>query len=167
MESDKPRLIPDHIRYPGMVVAILGISFISQGFLLRAALSNGGPQIERDYYARSLNMDEAQELRVRRDALGWRVSATPTPDALIVRVSDRSGAPVEQLRGEVIAQRADRAEAAPAASLKPVQGHPGVYRAVMNASGAVWDLRVALKHDQLLAGRMAPWELRVEPAQPR
>lgn len=163
MTSATPRRIPDHIRYPAMVVLILGISVISQGFLLRAALSNGGPQIERDYYARSLDMDSAQELRERRDALGWRISATPTADALIVRVSDRGGAPVEQLRGELIAQRADRADAAPAASLEPVQGHPGVYRAVIDASGAVWDLRVALKHDQLLVGRIAPWELRVEP----
>lgn len=163
MPSDTPRRIPDHIRYPGLVVVILGVSFISQAFLLRAALSNGGPQIERDYYARSLDMDATQELRARRDALGWQLSATPTGDALIVRVSARGGEPVPQLSGEVIAQRADRADAAPAVPLAPVAGHPGVYRAALNTSGAVWDLRVALKHERLLVGRYAPWELRVEP----
>lgn len=164
MESEKSRRIPDHIRYPGMVVAILGLSVISQVFLFRAAFSNGGPQIEHDYYTRAVDFDEVQNMRNRRDALGWRVNASPGPDgALIVRVQGRDGAPIEQLRGQLTAQRADRADHEPAIALTPIPGHPGAYRAALNTSGMVWDLRIALAHERLLISRVAPWELRVEP----
>jgi nitrogen fixation protein FixH len=163
MESEKPRRIPDHIRYPGMVVAILGLSVVSQIFLFRAAFSNGGPQIEHDYYTRAVSFDEAQNMRDRRDALGWRVSATPNHDGLVVRVQGRDGAPIALLRGDITAQRADRAEVQPAIPLEAIPGHPGAYHVGLNTSGKVWDLRVALTHERLLVARVAPWELRIEP----
>lgn len=157
--------IPDHIKYPGMVVAILGTSVLSQVFLFSAAFSNGGPQIERDYYARAVGYDKAQEMRAQRDRLGWRVEALPMADALVVRVRDGAGRGVEGLAGAVEAQRANRAQVEPQAALEPVAGQPGYYRARVAASDGVWDVRIKL--DGAGVGQVAPWELRLEPADAR
>lgn len=157
--------IPDHIRYPGMVVAILGTSVLSQVFLFSAAFSNGGPQIERDYYARAVGYDEAQKMREGRDRLGWQVEASPMADALVVRVRDGAGQGVERLTGSVEAQRANRAQAEPQAALEPVPGQPGYYRARVAASDGVWDVRIKLDGERV--GQVAPWELRLEPARER
>jgi nitrogen fixation protein FixH len=148
-----------------MVVAILGTSALSQVFLFSAALSNGGPQIERDYYARAVGYDKAQEMRARRDRLGWQVEALPMADALVVRVHDGAGRGVERLTGWVEVQRANRAQAERPVALEPVAGQPGYYRARVSAADGVWDVRIKL--DGAGAEHVAPWELRLEPARAR
>jgi nitrogen fixation protein FixH len=165
MNPENKRRIPDHIRYPGMVVAILGLSVLSQVFLFRAAFSNGGAQIERDYYTRAVGWDAAQKMREAREALGWRVTAAAQTGDVIIEVADRAGAPVTGLRGAVVAQRADRAKAELPAGLQPVG--PGRYRAAVAAADGVWDLRVTLEDTTRPGAKVAPWELRLEPADKR
>lgn len=49
--------IPSNLRYPGIIALLLLGSCGAQGVLLGAALSGNGPQVERDYYQRSLTVE--------------------------------------------------------------------------------------------------------------
>ena len=55
--------IPAHVRYPGMILSLLVGSVCAQMILLRSALSDGGAQVEENYYHRALGWEEEQRAR--------------------------------------------------------------------------------------------------------
>lgn len=57
--------VPAHVRYPGMILFFLIGSVCAQMILLRSALSDGGAQVEKDYYQRALGWEEEQRARQR------------------------------------------------------------------------------------------------------
>ena len=91
--------IPAHIRYPGLVMFFLGGSIVGQVFLFRAAFSNGGPQIEENYYERAMGdviVARAEKISASR-ALGWNITIEPTQDRehIVLAIKDANGAPLQ------------------------------------------------------------------------
>ena len=99
--------IPAHIRYPGLVLMFLGGSIIGQVFLFRAAFSNGGPQVEENYYERAMGeaiVERGARISESR-ALGWSVTVKPEQEHVILDVCDANGSPLQMASGEVEVRR--------------------------------------------------------------
>ena len=131
--------IPAHIRYPGLVMFFLGGSIIGQVFLFRAAFSNGGPQIEENYYERAMGdviVARAEKISASR-ALGWSITVEPHSERdrehIVLAIKDANGAPLQMASGEVEVRRPG--------------SKPGEYRFTkpLGAPG-LWDLEVLLEH---------------------
>ena len=138
--------VPAHIRYPGMVVLLLGGTVLGQVFLVNAAFSGGGPQIEKDYYERAVEYEDRQRAELRSDQLGWSVQIEPAGAGLITaRIEDARGRPVPELTGEVVIRRPDRAGVVARRPLARVPGQPGLYRfsAPRGRRHGLWDLRLS------------------------
>ncbi len=143
--------IPAHIFWPGMVVALLLFTVATQTALLMAAQSDGGEQIEADYYARSLKWDELQALRGQSKALGWQATlgfpaqSAPSPEGRTVEVTlkDADGAPLEALTGTLELRRPSLVGVASLEPLVAAPHRPGVYlsKAKINAVG-LWDFTI-------------------------
>ena len=150
--------IPPHIFWPGMVVAFLGFTLVSQMILLMAARSGEGLQVEEDYYDQSLIWEEKQALKAHSQDLGWRVELS-FPDELgssgsVVEISivDKANAPVEGLEGTLTLRRPSRAGTLSTHKLTRSPDKPGVYRSEAPISGAgLWDFTIETQRD----GR--PW----------
>jgi nitrogen fixation protein FixH len=159
--------VPDHVRYPGMIIGFLTLSVCSQVFLVRAALSDGGARIEEDYYQKALSWDEMQRRRAARDAKGWSVQVEPVGEELRVRVRDREGAPVELREGVMSYRRADHSKEDGRARLVASEV-AGEYRASLGSRQGLgdgfWELTLELKQRGAAAGdeASAPWEIRLE-----
>ena len=136
--------IPAHIRYPGMVVLFLGGTVVGQVFLVNAAFSGGGPQIEQDYYERAIEYEDRQRAEQRSDQLGWSVQIEPAGAGLITaRIEDARGRPVPELNGEVVLRRPDRAGIVARRPLARVPGQPGLYRfSAPQGRHGLWDVRL-------------------------
>lgn len=150
METQKKQpLIPPHIFWPGLVVAFLTFSVAVQVVLLTRARSDGGAQIEEDYYDRAVGWDEQQARRVASQELGWRVTAAAGQDLRLTFV-DRFGDPVEGLTGQVELHRPQLSKPVSVQALEPVLGQPGVYSA--QAPGwapGLWDFHIQVQRDKL------------------
>ena len=144
--------IPAHIRYPGLVMFFLGGSIIGQVFLFRAAFSNGGPQIEENYYERAMGdviVARAEKISASR-ALGWSITVEPHSERdrehIVLAIKDANGAPLQMASGEVEVRRPHLADQLERAKLEP-GSKPGEYRFTkpLGAPG-LWDLEVLLEH---------------------
>lgn len=140
--------IPDHIRWPGLVVAILGLSVTANIVLVMAARSDGGAQVEPDYYRKAVAWDARQDLLDRSAALRWdmhlTVSGASEASVITVTVLDRDGAPIPNLEASVSVHHAAESEVRTVA-LAPIDGQPGVYRGQgALARPGLWDFDVAL-----------------------
>lgn len=140
--------IPAHIRYPGLVVFLLAGSVLGQVFLFRAAFSNGGPQVEENYYERAMGEVIAERgVRISTSrALGWSITVKPEQDHVILDIRDANGAPLQMASGEVEVRRPHLAAVNERARLEP-GARPGEYRFArpVGAPG-LWDLEVSLSH---------------------
>ena len=145
--------IPAHWRYPGMVVALLCSTVVSQAVLLTSALSDGGAQVEPDYYARAVRWDASQEQALAAASLGWQLRADRDDDTtreLLLTVHGASGAPIDGLRGAVVLRRPHLSEPLWSGELSALrQAAPG--RFVLPLPGeqvrGVWDVELALQDD--------------------
>lgn len=140
--------IPAHIRYPGLVLMFLGGSIIGQVFLFRAAFSNGGPQVEENYYERAMGeaiVERGARISESR-ALGWSVTVKPEQEHVILDVRDANGSPLQMVSGEVEVRRPHLAGVNERARLEP-GSRPGEYRFArpLGAPG-LWDIEVSLRH---------------------
>jgi len=67
--------IPPEIFWPGMVVAILGLSIAANVVLVVKATGDNGAQIIDNYYSKGAHWDD-EVARVKKSAdLGWKVTA--------------------------------------------------------------------------------------------
>lgn len=142
MTQPKKPLIPPHILWPGMVIAFLAFCVGTQTYLVISANSDGGAQIEQNYYQRSLQWDEDQANRERSRRLGWKITAEVSPQ-IILAITDAEGKPLENLEGEVELRRPNIAGALSTSPLKVIPGRPGLYTtdAATDRPG-LWDLTV-------------------------
>lgn len=77
------RNIPAHWRYPGIILILLTGSCGAQGLLLNAALSGNGPQIEKDYYQRSLNVEKDAAIKSAAKRASEHVQWIPMPNGVV------------------------------------------------------------------------------------
>jgi nitrogen fixation protein FixH len=103
--KEKIDSIPAHVRYPGMVVAFLVGSVLSQVALLSAATSDGGAQVEPDYYDRAVAWDEHMERQGASARLGWTATLDLRDGRGVLTLTDEEGAPVAPKKVEVIVTR--------------------------------------------------------------
>lgn len=142
--------IPAHIKYPGMVVLLLIGTVVSQMFLLRAALSNKGPQVEQDYYQRAVDWDQEAAARAAFTRSGLRVATQyrrvdDGGTELLFVIRDAKDAPAQKMRGEVKVQHLAQAAPLYEGALEPVAERPGVYRArVPQGAQGLWDADLTL-----------------------
>ncbi len=143
--------VPPHLLWPGMVLAFLGFTVATQAGLLMASRSGGGPQIEADYYRRSLQWDAQRALQASSADLGWHLQISSPVEVgggqrrLEVSIEDALGAPVVGLEGKLEVRRPSKVGAFEVA-LRPVEGRPGVYsaQAPMGEPG-LWDLTLCVE----------------------
>lgn len=143
--------VPAHIRYPGLVLAFLLGSVLSQVVLFRAAFSGQGLQVEDNYYQRALGWDQAQAQRQRLERAGLTLNVAITPNAIgqtiTLKVLQDGQAPLnlEGMTLELEGFRPQLAKAQFKSTLAAPQAWAQGVR--MNAAMApgVWDLRYTLK----------------------
>lgn len=103
--------LPDHIRWPLLVVLLLVGGVTSTVGMVFATRSDGGVEPIADYYAESLRWNEYAAERDASARLGYRAALRVEPtdvDGLarvVLLVTDSLGLPVEGLQGTVRARR--------------------------------------------------------------
>ena len=151
--EDKKPLIPPHILWPGIVVSILLLSVSANVVLVVAATSDGGAQIEADYYQKGVDWDKHRALLADSAALGWRSDiyverVEARAQALLVTVTDAEGQPVDGLEGTIAANHVTRSDVQ-TLTLEPVAGSSGQYKTSTHFERAgKWDFFLDLRRDQ-------------------
>lgn len=134
--------IPEKYFWPGMVVAILGLSVVANIVLVTAAQSDGGAQIIDNYYEKAVNWDQHQADLQRVREMGWTVDILvgPAAERRAVRfvMHDKNGAPLNGLRPHVVVTSPAKLE--PIADVELTPAGLGIYAAEMAIPHAgVWD----------------------------
>jgi nitrogen fixation protein FixH len=136
--------------WPFFVIALLVGGAGANVALMVIATRDPSFAVEPDYYQKALRWDDAMAQERENAALGWSVeagvdSATRSGSTRIVlRVSDRDGAPVEDATVRVTAFHNARASQIVAATLAPTRG--GRYSAPLPLDRpGLWELRVRVE----------------------
>lgn len=134
--------IPSHIFYPGMVLALLGMSVIMGFTLVYAARSDGGAQVMPDYYEHAVEWDSEEPVRRHSRALHWSLQLTLHDNGRgSITVLDRNAEPIEGLRGQVHLRRPQFAEDLAVAELIDEDAHAGTYHFAAPAyTPGYWDV---------------------------
>lgn len=143
--------LPPHVAWPLLVVGFLGMSLTAAGITVVAATSDDGARLVRDY---PRSPAEADSLAARRDAavrLGWRAEVAPAPEGapagVTLRILDRAGAPIANLRGTVTLHQPHRAAPVAVLPLQPTEV-PGVYHQPFGAlTPGRWDFALQVVRD--------------------
>ena len=144
-------LIPASVRWPVMIVALLGVNVLICFYTIATALSNPAT-LEKDYYERAVDWDNVRAVREAADRLGWTVAllvrdggSTATLD---VRTADGSAVPLDSAELEYW-HRARAADVRTASFGAPVDGttEPGLGRAapIEIRSPGIWEFRLTLR----------------------
>ena len=140
-----PNRIPPQYLWPGLVVALLVFTVMAQLILLVASQTDGGAQIEEDFYQRSLNWENLQTLRTQSQRRGWTVSLHFGLETELT-VMDAQGQPVRGLEGVLELRRPDYAGVLAEEPLTAVPGKPGVYRsAARPLRPGLWDFTLRVR----------------------
>jgi nitrogen fixation protein FixH len=136
--------------WPFFIIALLVGGAGANVALMVIATRDPSFAVEPDYYQKALRWDEAMTQESKNAALGWSVeagvdSATRSgPTRIVLRVSDRDGAPVEDAMVRVAAFHNARASQVVAATLAPTGG--GRYSAPLPLDRpGLWELRVRVQ----------------------
>lgn len=136
--------VPEHIFWPGMVVAILSMSVIANIWLLYNAQSDGGAQIIDDYYTKASAWDDKVELDEASTRKGWTVATSiggleDGQRRVTFAVRDRAGQPVTGLASKVTVKNPMKVDDVATRDL--AENAPGVYMALMPFSrSGLWDI---------------------------
>lgn len=100
--SPKRYLIPPHIFWPGMVVALLTMSALAIAITATFALTDPSFAVVPDYYNKALKWDEDAAHQQQSDALGWSSNVefgaqdnSTTMRQLIVTIANSTGDPIQ------------------------------------------------------------------------
>lgn len=128
--------------FPAIVVGLLVFSVGAQMYLLFSARSDGGAQVESDYYSRAAAWDDQKDLEAVSDALGWKLDVSATLSGGVqLTITDRHGEPVEGLSGAVELRRPSVVGSQGEAPI--VRTGPGQYTAAVPLPKAgLWDFTV-------------------------
>lgn len=143
--------VPAHIRYPGLVLAFLLGSVLSQVVLFRAAFSGQGLQVEDNYYQRALGWDQAQTQRLRLDRAGLTLNAVISPNAIgqtvTLKLLQDGQAPLnlEGMTLELEGFRPQLSKAQFKTTIPAPQAWDQGVRMNTAMTPGVWDLRYTLK----------------------
>jgi len=143
--------IPAHIRYPGMILFFLLGSVLAQMILLNSALSDGGAQVEPDYYQRSVEWDSEKDALLRAQSLGEGLTLMDTPDGFEFKAMNAQNQPITLAEGEVVLSRPHLSEDVATYALKdlPRGEHQGlkIPRHASETPG-LWDITFSFKDAQ-------------------
>ncbi len=144
MTRDQPQdgSVRRNWHFPAIVIGLLLFSVGSQVYLVTSSRSDGGAQVETNYYTRAANWDQSQERAAVSDALGWTLDLRTTVGGNVeIIITDSHGDPVQGLAGEVAVRRPSVAGQVGRADL--VATGPGRYRATLPVQRAgLWDFTV-------------------------
>lgn len=136
--------IPSHIRYPAMIVGLLGMTLVVNAILIIAVNSDGGAQVVDDYYEKSIGWDDyaakRRESATRRWTLDFDIQRDQ-PGRLAIKSAEQK--PVDGLVAQLHLRRPHLADEVAQVALTPIEGQPGVYQFEHPARGAgVWEIIV-------------------------
>ena len=154
----KPRMLdkvlPPHIAWPFFVVGLLVLGVGWSMWVVFASSSDGGAQVVENYYEKAVNWDDRHQLIQQSIAAGWRVDIKYVPDAspekrgiIEIRINDKDGRPVENLRGSVKIYRPQTTKAMSEMAFNNVVGRPGVYTQLFQPAPGLWDFEIAAERD--------------------
>ena len=142
--------IPAHIVWPGFVLALLGMSVTMVTITVVAAVGDPSFAVESDYHDKAMRWDDHVAQQARNSELGWQVAVAISSmpgdgePALIVRLTDRAGAPIVGAAVEGACFHyavADRVQTLGFVATD----EPGAYAApaILHRAG-LWDLRLTV-----------------------
>ena len=140
-------LLPPRLRWPVLVIGALVIHVVVSLATVVVATSNPSYAVEEDYYQKALAWDARRAQDRHNLELGWQLDfeVAPPPAAgsdpqLVVRLSDRSGRPLDGARVAVAAFHNARADQI--VRVEPTAAANGVYACplAMHRAGR-WELR--------------------------
>ena len=126
-----------------MIVTLLVGSMCAQFILLHAALSDGGAQVEPDYYARAVDWDAYAKREGASERLGWTAQLELRGAVGALTVSDRDGAPLEGVEGKAILTRPHISGGGIERELEPGSG--ALLFALPEGTRGLWDVKLELK----------------------
>ncbi len=139
--------IPEHIFWPGMVFAILGMSVIANMVLLYKASNDGGAQIIENYYDKAAHWDETKAKASESSSLGWatqiEVTGSGSHRVVVVRIADPNG-PVTSLKPTVTLR--DPTLIDPVASAEMVLTGDTYVATIPFPRNGLWDVQIQAEH---------------------
>lgn len=142
--------VPAHVRYPGMILFFLIGSVCAQMILLRAAISDGGAQIEKNYYQRAVSWEDEQHARqfaAQDDVVDIHlVHAAEGIQITLFKAPSRE--PIEVSRGEIVLRRPHLSEDVARYDLEALidPAHPGILTIPHHAAHTpgLWDIVLSM-----------------------
>lgn len=145
------RLLSDY-RWPIYIAGHLTMSIVACSVLVYVATRPDVPRPIDDYYQTAQAWDANEAIEDASRALGWQVtyelpadvpSEAGMPRPVDVTVLDRSGQPVSDLTGRLLALRPADARLNQTGELSPIPGHAGIYRTLVRLDApGIWDFRI-------------------------
>lgn len=126
------------------LVAFFGLIIVVDGIFISLAYRTFSGEAAKNPYEAGLLYNRTLAQRQRQAALGWSATIEEgAGDAVLVRVADRDGRPVEGLTVSGALERPATTRGRRAVRFAPVT--PGVYRADAAPLDGAWDLHVTLR----------------------
>jgi hypothetical protein len=144
-------LLPPRLRWPVLIIAALAIHVVVSLATVVVATSNPSYAVEEDYYQKALAWDARQAQDRHNLELGWQLDFEVAPPLtagsdprLVVRLTDRSGQPLDGAR--VAVATFHNARAGQIVHAEPAAAGNGVYACPlpMRRSGR-WELRFTVE----------------------
>ena len=146
------RGVPPHILWPGIIIALIGLSVAICTLTVALATGDESFGVEPSYYTRALAWDDAQRLRRESERLGWTIAPALAVDdegrqRLLATIRDAEGAPI--LGAEASAVAFHRARVSDQQNLAFTELGDGRYAAPIRVGRAgLWELRFTVKRGE-------------------
>lgn len=143
--------IPPHVRYPGMILFFLIGSVCAQMILLRSAISDGGAQVEKDYYQRAIGWEEEQRARhLAAEEELVDIQLVDSPRGLELTLFKTSGhEPIEVDHGSIVLRRPHLSEDVAHYHIKDLidPTRPGILTIPRHAASTpgLWDIVLSME----------------------
>ena len=140
-------LLPPRLRWPVLIIGALVIHVVVSLVTVVIATSNPSYAVEEDYYQKALAWDARRAQDRHNLELGWRLDFEVAPPLtagsdpqLVVRLTDRSGQPLDGARVAVATFHNARADQIVRAELAATGGGAYACPLAMRRAG-LWELR--------------------------
>jgi hypothetical protein len=139
--------------WPRLVIGLLAGQLLLTGVAVLIATSDRSFAVEPDYYRQALQWDQHRAQLAHNATLGWHAAADVAADAtpsgarrVLITLTDRSGAPLEQARVHVTSFAHARAQDRTESDLLPEPGGRYAIGLPLRRPG-LWEFRITVERD--------------------
>gem|GEM_PF-1052678 len=128
-------------RWPLLIIALALLFAGVTGWSIGRARTGTSPVLDKRYYEHGLAYDAQREAAEAARAMGWKISAAPEEDGLVIRLSDAMGNPVANAEATAILPQSGQPES------RLHESAPGLYRLPLAPDSQVREVMLRLAKD--------------------